>query len=143
MDMAIGLIIGAAFGAIVSSLVDDVMMPPLGAVMGGLDFSDKVIVLREERTKLDAEGKAVMKDGKDEKLPAVKLSYGKFINAIIKFTVVAFCLFLVVKQLNRLRKQAPPPEPTTRPCPYCQSTISLKATRCPHCTSELPANAAA
>jgi large conductance mechanosensitive channel len=137
VDMAIGIIIGAAFGGIVSSLVDDVIMPPIGYVLSEVDFSDKAIVLKQAAPEYDEEGNVKKdKDGKNVMKPAVKISYGKFINSIIKFLIVAFALFLVIKQINRLRNQ-PPQEPTTKNCPFCQSTISIKATRCPQCTSDL------
>jgi len=120
IDMAVGIIIGGAFGTIVSSLVNDVIMPPIGMLLGKTDFSSLSIMLQYP-TKTSA---------------AVVLSYGKFINSILSFLIVAFCVFLVVKQINRLRP-APPAEPTTKTCPQCLSTIPLKAKRCAFCTSEV------
>lgn len=121
MDMAVGIIIGAAFGKIVSSFVADVIMPPLGFVMGQVDFKDKFIDLAR---------------GPKE----VKLQYGLFINAVIDFILVAFAIFLMIKGINKLKRQPPPPPPTapdTRECPHCVSKISIRATRCPQCTSEV------
>jgi large conductance mechanosensitive channel len=120
IDMAVGIIIGGAFGTIVTSLVNDVIMPPIGILLGKTDFSSLSIMLQYP-TKTSA---------------AVVLSYGKFINSILSFLIVAFCVFLVVKQINRLRP-APPAEPTTKTCPQCLSTIPLKAKRCAFCTSEV------
>src|SRR5579872_3003587 len=121
VDMAVGIVIGAAFGKIVSSLVADVIMPPIGVLMGNVDFSSLVITLREKTA--DA--------------PAVTIRYGVFINTVIDFVIVAFAIFLVIKQMNRLKKPAPSAEPTTKDCPKCLMTIPLKATRCGHCTSEV------
>ena len=121
VDMAVGIVIGAAFGKIVSSLVADVIMPPVGVLMGNVDFSSLVITLREKTA--DA--------------PAVTIRYGVFINTVIDFVIVAFAIFLVIKQMNRLKKPAPSAEPTTKDCPKCLMTIPLKATRCGHCTSEV------
>jgi large conductance mechanosensitive channel len=121
VDMAVGIVIGAAFGKIVSSLVADVIMPPIGVLMGNVDFSSLVITLREKTA--DA--------------PAVTIRYGVFINTVIDFVIVAFAIFLVIKQMNRLKKSAPSAEPTTKDCPRCLMTIPLKATRCGHCTSEV------
>lgn len=121
VDMAVGIVIGAAFGKIVSSLVADVIMPPIGVLMGNVDFSSLVITLREKTA--DA--------------PAVTIKYGVFINTVIDFVIVAFAIFMVIKQMNRLKKPAPPAEPTTKDCPKCLMTIPLKATRCGHCTSEV------
>ncbi len=117
LDMAVGIIIGAAFGTVVSSLVADVMMPPIGMLLGHVDFSNLAIKLSD----------------------TAKLSYGKFINTVIAFLIVALALFLVIRAMNRLKKKAaaPAPEPTTKACPYCATDIPLKAVRCPHCTSEL------
>jgi large conductance mechanosensitive channel len=124
IDMAVGIIIGAAFGKIVSSLVADIIMPPIGMAMQSVDFSSLVFVLK------DADGK----------IPAVTINYGKFISAVIDFTIVAFALFMVIKQINRLkRKEDAPVTPTTKACPRCFLTIPIQATRCPECTSELSA----
>lgn len=120
IDMAIGIIIGGAFGKIVSSLVNDVIMPPIGMLLGKMDFSSLAVQLS------DAGG-----DGKP-----VLLKYGQFINTVLDFMIVAFVIFLVIKQMNRLKREAPA-APSTRECPKCLSTIPIKATRCPHCTSEV------
>ncbi|MGW8256124.1 MAG: large conductance mechanosensitive channel protein MscL [Thermoguttaceae bacterium] len=114
VDMAVGIIIGGAFGKIVSSLVNDVIMLPIGRLLGKMDFSSLALNF----------------DGS----PFIK--YGSFINSLIDFTITAFCIFVVVKQMNRLRP-APAAEPTTKTCPYCLSAIPLKATKCAHCTSLL------
>ncbi|MDG4474655.1 large-conductance mechanosensitive channel protein MscL [Desulfobacterales bacterium RS19-109] len=123
VDMAIGIIIGSAFGKIVSSLVQDVIMPPIGLIMGNVDFSNLVLTLRE----------------KSETAEAITLKYGVFINTILDFTIVAFAIFMLIKQMNRLKKkeEAVIAEPTTKECPHCCSAIPLKAVRCPQCTSEL------
>ncbi len=136
VDMAVGIIIGAAFGAIVKSLVDDVLMPVIGLLLGNVDFANFFFVLKAGKVPGPyatlAEAKAAS---------AVTLSYGLFINAVVTFLIVAFAVFLLVKQINALKREevAPPPAPTTRECPFCLSTVPLKATRCPHCTSELKA----
>ncbi len=123
LDLAIGVIIGAAFGLIVASLVNDILMPPIGMITGGIDFKDLFIPLRAtDLTSLDAVNKAGV--------PVI--AYGQFINQVIKFLIVTFCIFLIVKPVNRLKKTA---EVTTKECPFCFSTIPLKATRCPNCTS--------
>ena len=114
VDMAVGIIVGGAFGKVVSSLVSDVVMPPIGLLLGQVDFSKLAIPLGEKAS----------------------LRYGVFINSILDFLIVALCVFLVIKQINRLR-QPPPAEPTTKTCPQCLSTIPLKAVRCAHCTSPL------
>jgi large conductance mechanosensitive channel len=136
VDMAVGIIIGAAFGAIVSSLVADVIMPPIGLLLGNVDFSNLFVVLREGTAPGPYASLAAAREA-----GAVTLNYGVFANAIISFVIVAFAVFVLVSQMNRLRKQAeaPPAEPTTRGCPFCLSTIPLKATRCPFCTSQIPA----
>jgi large conductance mechanosensitive channel len=138
VDLAVGVIIGAAFGKIVTSLVSDIIMPPLGVVLGKVDFSNLFINLSGQPVQSIAEAKAK---------GAATLNYGLFINNIIDFLIVAFAIFLLVRQVNRLKSwQAPTSdEPTAKPCPYCLSTIALKATRCPNCTSELsePPRAAA
>jgi large conductance mechanosensitive channel len=114
VDMAVGIIIGGAFGKIVTSLVNDVVMPPIGMLLGKVDFSSLAIALNEKTA----------------------IKYGVFLNNILDFVIVAFCIFLVVRQMNRL-KLGPPAEPTTKSCPQCLSTIPIKATRCAHCTSAL------
>ena len=132
MDMAIGIILGAAFGKIVSSFVEDILMPPLGMLIGKMDFSNLFITLGP--LSFDT-----LKAAKDA--GAATLNYGMFFNHVFNFLIVAFAIFLMVKQVNRLKRaEAPAPAaPTTKDCPYCYSAIALKATRCPHCTSEVKA----
>jgi large conductance mechanosensitive channel len=132
LDLAVGVIIGAAFGKIVSSLVDDVIMPPIGLALGKVDFANLFWNLSDKPIASVAAAKAAG-------VPTV--NYGIFINNVVSFLIVAFVVFLIVKQFNRLRrgdeKTEKPAEKTTRECPYCLSAIPIKATRCPHCTSEL------
>lgn len=133
MDLAVGVVIGAAFGAIVKSLVDDILMPPLGMVTGGLDFSNQFVLLKAG-TKAPppyATPAAAHDAG------AVTLNYGNFLNNILTFLIVALAIFVVVRMVNRLYRQPAPATPDTRPCPYCTMTVSLQASRCPHCTSDL------
>jgi len=138
VDMAVGIIIGAAFGTIVKSLVADVIMPPIGLLLGNVDFSNLYLVLKE-----GAEMAAPYASLADAQAAgAVTLNYGMFINTVIIFLIVAFAVFMVIKNINRLKREqpAPPPaEPTTKDCPYCASTIPIKAKKCPNCTSELSA----
>ncbi|NTU51836.1 MAG: large-conductance mechanosensitive channel protein MscL [Candidatus Aminicenantes bacterium] len=117
LDMAVGIIIGAAFGAIVSSLVADVLMPPIGLLLGKVDFANLVIRLSD----------------------TVTINYGRFINAVVSFLIVAFSLFMIIRSMNRLKKkaEAPAPPPATKDCPFCATAVPIKAVRCPHCTSEL------
>ena len=133
VDMAVGIIIGAAFGAIVKSLVDDVLMPPIGMLLGSVDFSNLFMVLKEGVAV--AAPYASLADAK--KAGAVTINYGVFINSMISFVIVAFAVFILIKNINRLKQEEIPVAPTTKECPYCASSIALKATRCPHCTSEL------
>jgi large conductance mechanosensitive channel len=117
MDLAIAVIIGGAFGKIIASLVNDILMPLIGLLLGGLNFSGLAFTVKE-----------------------ASINYGLFIQAVVDFLIVAFVIFLLVRTLNKMKKPAPaaaPAEPTTRECPYCFSTISIKATRCPYCTSQL------
>src|SRR4249920_1083654 len=130
LDMAIGIIIGAAFGKIVSSLVQDVLMPPIGKVMGNLDFSNLFFALNGQTYASLAAAKTA---------GAPTINYGLFINSVIDFIIVAFVIFLLVKQVNRLKKEAPAAAPTMKACPYCVTQIPLQATRCPACTSEIRA----
>ncbi len=125
VDMAAGIIIGSAFGQIVSSLVKDVFMPPIGWILGNVDFSSLSITLREKSLTTEA----------------VTIRYGMFINTVVDFIIVAFVVFVVVKQMNRLKKkaEAPAAAPATKECPKCCSVIPARATRCPQCTSELSA----
>jgi large conductance mechanosensitive channel len=134
IDMAVGIIIGAAFGAIVSSLVSDVVMPPIGLLLGKVDFSNLFAVLKEGSS---AGPYASLADA--QKAGAVTVNYGFFLNKIISFVIVAFAVFLLVRSINKLKRQqeAPAAAPTTKECPHCLSVIPIKATRCAHCTSEL------
>ena len=136
VDMAVGIIIGAAFGTIVKSLVADIIMPPIGLLLGNVDFSNLFIVLKGT-----AAGDTFASLADAQKAGAVTLNYGMFINTIISFLIVAFAVFLLIRGLNKLKREeeAPPEEPTTKECPRCLSTIPIKATRCGHCTSELEA----
>ena len=131
IDMAVGIIIGAAFSTIVKSLVDDVIMPPIGLLLGKVDFSNLFLVIREGKT---AGAYATLAAAKAA--GAVTINYGQFINTVISFLIVAFAVFMLIRAVNRLRKETPP-EPDTRECPYCLSMIPVKAIRCAHCTSEL------
>ncbi len=130
LDMAVGIIIGAAFGKIVSSFVSDILMPPLGLLLGKVNFTNLFITLSGASAPTLDEAK---------KAGAVTLNYGLFINTCIDFLLVAFAIFILIKQVNRMRKPEPVPAPavTTKDCPFCASAIPLKATRCPHCTSEI------
>ncbi len=124
VDMAVGIVIGGAFGKIISSFVKDVLMPPIGVLLGGVDFSSLAITIKE------AVGET----------PAVLVKYGVFVNTVIDFIIIAFAIFMVVKAMNKMKKKeepAPAAEPTTKECPYCLTEIPIKATRCPHCTSQL------
>lgn len=134
IDMAVGIIIGAAFGTIVKSLVSDVIMPPIGLLLGSVDFSNLFLTLKDGTI---AGPYATLADA--QSASAVTINYGVFINTIISFLIVAFCVFLVIRSMNQLKRkeEIPPAEPTTRECPYCYSAISIKATRCANCTSEI------
>ena len=134
VDMAVGIIIGGAFGTIVKSLVSDVMMPPIGLLLGGVDFSDLFFTLKEGATAGPYATLALA-----QKAGAVTISYGIFINAVISFVIVAFAVFMLIKGLNKLQKEEEKPsaEPTTKECSFCYSSIPIKATRCPSCTSEI------
>jgi large conductance mechanosensitive channel len=134
VDMAVGIIIGAAFGAIVKSLVADVIMPPIGLLLGNVDFSNLFVVIKQGTV---AGTFATVADA--QKAGAVTVNYGLFINTVISFLIVAFAVFLLVKGLNTLKRkeEAPPAAPTTRECPHCFSVIPIKATRCGFCTSDL------
>lgn len=138
IDLAVGVIIGAAFGSIVTSLVKDILMPPIGLVTGGLDFSNKFIVLKAGADGLS--NFATPADAVAHK--AITLNYGNFITFVINFVIVAFCIFLVVKAVNKLKRPSPNAPPVSKDCPACAMTIPIKATRCPHCTSGLSQAAA-
>jgi large conductance mechanosensitive channel len=139
VDMAVGIIIGAAFGTIVKSLVADIIMPPIGLLLGNVDFSNLFIVLKQGAT---AGPFATIAEA--QKAGAVTINYGLFANTVISFVIVAFAVFLLIRAINKLQREeeAPPEEPTTKDCPHCLSTIPIKATRCGHCTSELSAEPA-
>jgi large conductance mechanosensitive channel len=128
LDMAVGIIIGAAFGKIIASLVSDILMPPIGLLLGKVDFSSLFINISGQSYPTVAAAKAA---------GAATINYGVFLDTIVSFLVVAFAIFLLIKQVNRLKRQPPAPDPTTKACPFCASEIPLKASRCPHCTSQL------
>ena len=130
VDMAVGIIIGAAFGKIVSSLVNDIIMPPIGLLLGGVDFTNIFLNLSGGHyDSLDAAQAA----------GAATMNIGLFVNTVLDFIIVAFAIFIVIKQMNRFKKteEAPAPAPTTKDCPHCMTAIPIKATRCPNCTSQL------
>jgi large conductance mechanosensitive channel len=135
VDMAVGIIIGASFGGIISSLVADVLMPPIGLALGNVDFANLFVTLKEGAKAAGpyaalAEAKAA---------GAVTVNVGVFINTIISFLIVAFAMFMVIRGVNRMKREAPAPAaaPTTKDCPFCFTAIPIKAKRCPNCTSEL------
>lgn len=128
IDLAVGVIIGGAFGKIVSSLVSDIIMPPIGLLLNGVDFSNLFVSLN---------GQAYATLAAAQTAGAPTLNYGNFINNAIDFLIVAFVIYLLIRGINKLSRPAPAPAPTTKDCPYCFSVIPLKATRCPNCTSQL------
>lgn len=136
LDLAIGIILGAAFGTIVKSLVDDIIMPPIGMLLGNIDFANLFIVIKEPaNVNIPLTTPEIAKN-----LGAVTLNYGRFINNIVTFLIVAFSVFMVVKMLNAFKRKAEAEEisePVTKECPYCFSEVPIKATKCPHCTSNL------
>ncbi len=134
VDMAVGIIIGGAFGTIVKSLVADVLMPPVGLLLGGVDFAELFVVLKQGEA-----GKAIATLADAKAAGAVTLNYGLFINSVISFLIVAFAVFMLIRQINAMKRQeeAPPAEPTTKECPHCYSEIPIKALRCPNCTSQI------
>jgi len=132
LDMAVGIIIGAAFGKIIGSFVEDILMPPIGMLLGRVNFSNLFVSLTGQSYDSLAAAKAA---------GAATINYGVFFNHMFNFLIVAFAIFLLIKQVNRLKRAeaAPPTVPTTKDCPYCLSAIAIKATRCAHCTAELKA----
>lgn len=128
VDLAVAVIIGAAFGKIITSFVEDVLMPPIGLALGKVDFSNLFINLSGKDYPSVAAAKAA---------GAATLNYGIFLNQVINFLIIAFAIFLLIKQINRMQAPAAAPAPTTKECQYCFSSIPLKATRCAHCTSNL------
>ena len=137
VDMAVGIIIGAAFGSIVKSLVADIIMPPIGLLLGNVDFSNLFAVIKQGTV---AGTFATVAEA--QKAGAVTINYGMFINTVISFLIVAFAVFLLVKGINSLKRQeeAPPEEPTTKECPHCFSEISIKANRCAFCAADIPSS---
>ncbi len=136
VDMAVGIIIGGAFGTIVKSLVDDVLMPPLGLLIGGVDFTNFFIVLKEGATP-----GPYASLGSAKAAGAVTVNYGMFLNSVISFCIVAFAVFLLIRAINAMHlreAEGAPAAPNTKECPFCASAIPIKASRCPHCTSQLP-----
>ncbi len=132
IDLAVGVIIGAAFGGIITSLVKDILMPPIGLLTGGLDFSNQFVVL-----KAGANGAAnYATPAQAAAAGAVTWNYGNFITLVINFVIVALCIFLVVKAVNKMKRPDPKADPVSKDCPACTMTIPIKATRCPHCTTE-------
>ena len=128
LDMAVGILIGAAFGRMITSLVNDMLMPPIGLMLGKVDFSGLFLSLSGKSYTTLADAKAA---------GAATINYGLFLNTVIDFLIVAFVIFLLVRQINRWNQPAAAPAPTTKDCPYCCSAIPLQATRCPNCTSEI------
>ena len=128
IDLAVGVIIGAAFGKIVSSLVDDIIMPPIGRALGNVDFANLFVNLSGKYYPSVAAAKAA---------GAATINYGIFFNTILNFLIIAFVLFLIIRQINALKTPAPAAAPTTKDCPHCLSAVPLKATKCAHCTSDL------
>ncbi len=133
IDLAVGVIIGAAFGGIINSLVKDILMPPIGLLTGGLDFSNQFIVLKAANDGRDSFATPALAANAG----AVTWNYGNFVTLVINFLIVAFCIFLVVKAVNKMKRPAAEAEPVSKDCPVCFMTIPVQATRCPHCTSEL------
>lgn len=128
IDLAVGFVLGAAFGKIVTSLVNDIIMPPIGMLLGGVNFADMFISLNGQSYESLEAAKAAA---------APVIAYGSFINIIIEFLIIALALFFMIKTINRMKRQQPPAEPNTKDCPYCKESIPKAAVRCPHCTSDL------
>jgi large conductance mechanosensitive channel len=140
LDLAVGVIIGAAFGAIVKSFVDDILMPPIGLLLGGVDFANIFVILKQGTPAGPYATLALAQEA-----GAVTMNFGLLVNAFVSFVITAFAIFLVVKAMDKVKKKeeaAPPAEPTTKTCPFCATEIPIPATRCPHCTSELGATSA-
>jgi large conductance mechanosensitive channel len=133
VDLAVGIILGGAFGTIVKSLVDDVIMPPIGLALGDVDFADLFLMLKEGAKA--APPYATLAEA--QAAGAVTINYGLFVNSVITFLIVAFAIFLLIRGINRLKPQEEPAAPTTKDCPYCRMPIPVAASRCPECTSEL------
>jgi len=134
LDMAIGIIIGSAFGTIIKSLVADVLMPPIGLLLGGVDFSNLFITLKQGAATGPYDTLTLAQDA-----GAVTINYGLFFNAVVSFVIIAFAVFILVRSVNRLNrvKETPPAKPINKECPYCFTAIPIKAARCPHCTSQI------
>ena len=132
LDMAVGIIIGAAFGTIVNSLVNDIIMPPIGLILGKVDFSSLFVLLQAGKT---AGPYASLADAKTA--GAVTMNYGLFVNALISFVIVAFVVFVIIRSVNSMKRQQAPAAPITKDCPFCLSKVPVKASRCAFCTSEL------
>jgi large conductance mechanosensitive channel len=128
LDMAIGIIIGVAFGGIINSLVKDVIMPPIGMIMGGINFADMFVAL---------DGKTYASLAAAQAVAAPTINYGLFINAIINFLIVALAIFMLIRQVNAAKKKPTPPEPNSKECPFCKESIPKAAIKCSHCTSDL------
>ncbi len=128
IDLAVGFILGAAFGKIVTSLVNDIIMPPIGMLLGGVNFADLFVSL---------DGKSYPSLAAATAAGAPVIAYGSFINVIIEFLIIALALFFIIKAINRLKREEPPAAPNTKDCPYCKESIAKEAVRCPHCTSDL------
>ncbi len=138
VDMAVGVIIGGAFGTIVKSMVADMLMPPIGLLMGGVDFSNLFLTLKD-----GSPPGPYLALADAQAAGAVTVNYGVFLNSVISFLIVAFAVFLVIRNINKLKKEeaAPPEEPTTKDCLFCHMSIPIKATKCGHCTAEIKATA--
>lgn len=145
IDLAVGVIIGGAFGQIVTSLVNDIVMPPIGRLLGGVDFKDLYWRIGDYQSGKELPSGSSLEAVRNAGAPVI--AYGQFINIIINFIIIAFCVFMLVKGINKLtegrKKDEPLAEPTSKECPYCLSVVPIKAVRCAHCTSELESTASA
>jgi large conductance mechanosensitive channel len=135
VDLAVAVVIGGAFGAVVKSMVDDVIMPPIGLLVGQLDYSSQFLILHDVATP----HKAYTSPAAAKAAGAVTLNYGNFVNAVIAFLIIAACVFLIVRAMNRMYGKPAPVTPTTKPCPRCTLSIPIAATKCPNCTSDIAA----